>query len=781
MHWPRPLAITGILLAFAASAHADDETPRDPHVMKLSSDGAVGFLQTDVGIEGRVPPSATVHLSSEGLDPLRHAAILSELASAGASVVERDTLSGARSEVAADAESEIVARVHALGIVDVVVPPLLRRWSAPKTLVQLEIYEDADRATARQFLVEDSNANDLVCVGLRSVDGQRGVLRGQSIACGERDPGVVEALQAQLVEELVDAGACRGAATVLQLPTAVRGGTRSHLSTDTALYRGLNEGLATGGCVVLDIPPDSGDGSSWSYDSPRFDRIGASRVEGWESADYVLQIQTDSHGVDAHTLREELVEELSRDLLDPDLVRMRADEVVKVQDVELEVVQLATGRIVKTAHLELGEKLAGDVLAAAVVDLALDRRAQAWIEIHPIPDSGTVRVGRESTTGTGVLALRPGKHRADLVLVEGGKVEESESFELSAHTYGVLPVATPFGALSITTTPPGVEVLVDDVSWGPSPVTKTIGGGSHQVRAVREGCGEDRAEVEVLVGETTERVLHLPGVVVASVEPSEAAIAINGEPVGQGSASLRVPYGIGSVTFSLPGYDDAERSIAVESCADNPLQFSFEGKIAADSEPGGAQVRIDSADIGPGPIEEIVGIGDHVVSCHWCEWGNGSAAVEVFPGRTAPVSIPLEREGFRAGVGAYSGFLVTGDGPNALELGVLVEGWNDSRIGGVGTLALRPGAGAHLAAGPAFRLRGPAPQTSMVLSPQLHGLRGAGFGGGAQADLHVCVGRMAVFRVGLSGGYGPQSGALVGLSLGFNRRTGTPWKETSTD
>ena len=43
-------------------------------------------------------------------------------------------------------------------------------------------------------------------------------------------------------------------------------------------------------------------------------------------------------------------------------------------------------------------------------------------------------------------------------------------------------------------------------------------------------------------------------------------------------------------------------------------------------------------------------------------------------------------------------------------------------------------------------------------------------------DFHVCIGSMGVFRVGPEVGFGPDTGAVFGLSFGLNRRTGTPWQ-----
>jgi len=280
---------------------------------------------------------------------------------------------------------------------------------------------------------------------------------------------------------------------------------------------------------VMDIPPgadkaDAGNALAWSYHGKRFDLVGPARIRGWQRAGYAVRVRAERSNAEAGKLRAFLESRLDAQLLDPDIALADERAPVDVLRLEAKVVQLDTGRIVSLATVSAGENMPWDVLATTVADLVLGRAPSAWVEVHPIPDSATARVDRETVDvvgGAGIVRLRPGKHGADLLLVPGGKAEATASFETHEFEYGVLALATPFGSLEITSTPEKVDVSVDGVAWGSTPVTRTVAGGAHTVTGSLADCGAAvTQQVEVLVGQSNQAVVHLNGIVSAQVSPS---------------------------------------------------------------------------------------------------------------------------------------------------------------------------------------------------------------------------------------------------------------------
>jgi hypothetical protein len=808
MRMTTPIAVLALLSstspAWAKRAPTEAAT-RDPHVLKLTSDGDVGFLDVIERVEGDIPRGAPVVVDIRGLDAFTKAAITQHLTSSGASrVVERDLLGAHRPEAGLEREEQLrepdAGSVGAFDLpvenVQVRAPADTYQWQPPQYLLQTSIFKRPHRATAGLYLTEalDELPTEAVCISVRTVDASDGTIAWYGLECGDANTAAALAMATSLIEESAESSpALRSGQRILQLPVeVVTGNDSERLPIDNALYHAANNILAKRGCAVQAVPPGSTsggrDGEQWSFHPVPFEPVTTTIIDGWVQARYAISIDARSTTIEAGKLLEQLQDGIDEQLIDPDLVSARTDSTVSVLQMDIEAVDLRSGRLVTSFEMSSGREASRAMLAEVVGSVVFGGSPSAWVEVRPIPQAAAANVdGRpvRVVEGMGLVNLRPGKHTADLSLAGDGKADVRASFETGKYQYGVLALAAPFGSLLVTTTPEGAEVLVDGQSWGASPVERTIGGGEHEVMARVEACGENARTVDVLIGEENEVLVHLDGFVEASVQPAHASIEISTAEAATGEARAQVPYGANDVTYTLEGYRPHKVGLMVESCKTSPSSFSFDGTIVTDSTPHSAEVRIDGEKVGRAKIRTIVPIGSHEVSCHWCEYGTGSTQVKVGPGQEIPVNIELDSSGFRYAVGAYAGFdsaPLLADG--GLRVGAMGETWFNGRwglqfLGDLGT----GGSYKHFAAGPSLRTLFPAPGLALPIALRADFVHQDGLGltvfPTAALDLRICAGKATSIRIGAAGGYNPARGGFLGsLDVGLLFRGGSPWQST---
>ena len=772
-----------------AAAQEPEEEGRDPDLLKKASDGAVNFVQVDKGIKGSISRGASVLVSGSGLDPLAHALLSGELASSGRVRVMDRSILGTRIGLeeggpASSSRGFELTTEH----VQIEAPKDAWQWPPPAYLVRQDVFTSFSPQSVARFTAADEKGTPSVCVGMRLIDARTGALRHHTLQCGSEGAKVRESAVA---DAIAGAGVCRASERLLQLP--VRRGAKDVVSA-VSTYESNNEQLSELGCHVLDVPPGAAPpdnaARAWSYGESAFDLVKPAMVEGWAPAEYAVTVDASRREVRAEKLRESLLESLDAELLDPDLERAGDSEKIPVVDLQVKVVNLKNGRIVNTSVVTTGTRAPADVVASVVADLVLGRSAQAWVEVRPIPGSAELRVDRKAVAtpgGSGITAIRPGKHKGTLHLSGTPRPISDASFRIEAMQYGVLALATPSVTLTVETTPAGAEVVVDDVPWGPSPASRSVTLGAHVIAASQDDCGGVSDEVTTRLGEDMTATLHLPGFVEATVTPASATVVLNGDPLGQGDVKAgEVPYGANTLAWRLDGYDDETESIAIRSCETTKAAFTFDGSIRTTSTPSGAEFRVNGEAIGQTPARTIVRAGSYDVSCHWCEYGEGTRTVEVRPGETTEVDIPLDFSGFRLKVGAGVG-VFAGAGDASAEFVATPELWLNGRFGAL----------THLGAGEAFerfriqvtpaaRLLAPGPSGSIILGAGVNMLTGPSVGRmevapTVAAEGHLCRVGSRVLRLGTTVGFIPDSGVLLTMNAGLNFGSGPRWREPEDD
>jgi hypothetical protein len=147
------------------------------------------------------------------------------------------------------------------------------------------------------------------------------------------------------------------------------------------------------------------------------------------------------------------------------------------------------------------------------------------------------------------------------VTLEGGK-----PFRVNAR----LSVGS--GEVTIITTPPGFDVLIDGKLIGPSPARESVAAGSHKYTVRRPGAAPYENTFKIASGAILNVTVNLKGVEAAATEivtvntiPPGATVSADGKPAeGQTPTSFRLTAGPHTLVISLSGHRPVQRVIEVK-------------------------------------------------------------------------------------------------------------------------------------------------------------------------------------------------------------------------
>jgi len=130
-------------------------------------------------------------------------------------------------------------------------------------------------------------------------------------------------------------------------------------------------------------------------------------------------------------------------------------------------------------------------------------------------------------------------------------------------------LSTPRAELGIVTKPPGVEVLIDGKSYGPSPVNVTLPPGNHTYTVKQPGAAPYENTVTLKSGDIVTKTLTLStrvstGIALVRTTPPGATVLADGSPVsGQTPTSFRLSVGTHTLVITLSGYRQAQQEVTV--------------------------------------------------------------------------------------------------------------------------------------------------------------------------------------------------------------------------
>lgn len=207
----------------------------------------------------------------------------------------------------------------------------------------------------------------------------------------------------------------------------------------------------------------------------------------------------------------------------------------------------------------------------------------------------------------------------------------------------------------------GARIFVDGVDTGllTPAVVEGLPAGAHEIKVLGEGCSKGLSEV--LVREHAIERLDLTlfegtGLLTVLSTPVGARVSVDGQPLGEAPLQGQpVSCGLHLVEAGLEGYRAEQVQLEVGVDESHELVFTLEksvtGSLVVMVEPLEAEVRVDGAPVGTGPLTlDSVEMGQHTVTASARGFEDGAVTVSVPKGgavRADLVLTPVPRLGER--------------------------------------------------------------------------------------------------------------------------------------
>jgi PKD repeat protein len=229
-----------------------------------------------------------------------------------------------------------------------------------------------------------------------------------------------------------------------------------------------------------------------------------------------------------------------------------------------------------------------------------------------------------------------------------------------------ITVTTTLQTLTISSTPPGAMVFIDNVAKGITPVTLTDTAiGTHQLLLRKAGFDDYPRSIviepatPVTVGATLSK--SLPE---STIPPSASlgSIAITSFPAGamvdvdatyRGTTPLilpEIPTGNHRVTLSFKGYDDWNHTVSVGSGQMAAINAELEatkeitGSLAVTTDPSGAEIYIDGTFKGVSPVTiQGLSAGMHTVLLTLQDYTDNSTTITITSGQALKYTAGLKK------------------------------------------------------------------------------------------------------------------------------------------
>jgi PKD repeat protein len=234
-----------------------------------------------------------------------------------------------------------------------------------------------------------------------------------------------------------------------------------------------------------------------------------------------------------------------------------------------------------------------------------------------------------------------------------------------AEKLSYVTVTTTLQTLSVSSTPPGAMVFIDNVAKGITPVTLTDTAiGTHQLLLTKAGFNDYTRSVlielstPVTVGATLIKSLPEPttpspttGSIAITSFPAGAMVFVDSTPRGTTPVILpEIPTGNHYVTLSFKGYDDWNHTISVGSGQMAAINAELEatkeitGSLAVITDPPGADVSIDGNFNGVSPVTiQGLSAGMHTILLTMQEYTDNSTTITITAGQTRKYTAALQK------------------------------------------------------------------------------------------------------------------------------------------
>lgn len=288
--------------------------------------------------------------------------------------------------------------------------------------------------------------------------------------------------------------------------------------------------------------------------------------------------------------------------------------------------------------------------AGAPVQAASTQQHSGFLIINSEPQGAEVWLNNESTG-----EVTPFRRK----LAIGDEVPYRLSLPLYHDEAGMVTVDQPrkelqfalrpaFGSVTVTSTPSGALVFLDEKQVGQTPLTlDRIASGSHSLRLQAPQYAVERRNVSVADGQTANVAVTLAArfAEITVQAPQGAVVTVDGDRKGSGTLSWRQGEGLCDIVVSMAGHRDARRQLEVVAGRAQTVQLTPQpiyGSASVDSDPMDAEIWIDGKQYGvtPNVVERLL-VGSHTLVLKKSGYADLQQQFSVEEGKEASLSVKL--------------------------------------------------------------------------------------------------------------------------------------------
>ena len=205
-----------------------------------------------------------------------------------------------------------------------------------------------------------------------------------------------------------------------------------------------------------------------------------------------------------------------------------------------------------------------------------------------------------------------------------------------------------FGSVTVTSTPSGALVFLDEKQVGQTPLTlDRIASGSHSLRLQAPQYAVERRNVSVTDGQTANVAVTLAArfAEITVQAPQGAVVTVDGDRKGSGTLSWRQGEGLCDIVVSMAGHRDARRQLEVVAGRAQTVQLTPQpiyGSASVDSDLMDAEIWIDGKQYGvtPNVVERLL-VGSHTLVLKKSGYADLQQQFSVEEGKEASLLVKL--------------------------------------------------------------------------------------------------------------------------------------------
>ena len=288
--------------------------------------------------------------------------------------------------------------------------------------------------------------------------------------------------------------------------------------------------------------------------------------------------------------------------------------------------------------------------AGAPVQAASTQQHSGFLIINSEPQGAEVWLNNESTG-----EVTPFRRK----LAIGDEVPYRLSLPLYHDEAGMVTVDQPrkelqfalrpaFGSVTVTSTPSGALVFLDEKQVGQTPLTlDRIASGSHSLRFQAPQYAVKRRNVSIADGQTANVAVTLAArfAEITVQAPQGAVVTVDGDRKGSGTLSWRQSEGLCDIVVSMAGHRDARRQLEVVAGRAQTVQLTPQpiyGSASVDSDLMDAEIWIDGKQYGvtPNVVERLL-VGSHTLVLKKSGYADLQQQFSVEEGKEAALLVKL--------------------------------------------------------------------------------------------------------------------------------------------